>query len=122
VSLFGYIRRIQSARYAEQAAQEALDFDYQDRIHNGGPWGEDDTYLRLNGKVAAASAQLLNVLLRRTSEADCVCKDNIPALVGWILRHCTATERGAMLADRWNHLHYVTTTDTELELHEEDRR
>jgi hypothetical protein len=110
-----YIRRIQSARYAEQAAQQALDFDYQDRIHNSGPWDEDDTYLRLNGKVADASAQLLNVALRRTCETDHVRKGDISALVGWILRHCTETHRGAMLADRWNRLNYIVEVDAEEE-------
>jgi hypothetical protein len=100
---------VQAARYAEQAAQEALNFDYQDRIHNCGPWDEDDTYLRLNGKVAASSAQLLNVALRRTCETDHVRKDDIPALVGCILRHCTATERGAMLADLWDRVNGIDT-------------
>lgn len=105
-----YIRRVQAARREEQAAHTALDYDYQDRLENEGPWDEDETYLRLNDNAAHASAHLLDAILRRVIDDDpAVCKDSAVAHVGMILRHCTQTERGAALADRWDRAHGVTS-------------
>jgi hypothetical protein len=110
-----YIRRVQAARREEQAAQTALDYDYQDRIENNGPWGEDETYLRLNDNAAHASAHLLAVVLRRSVDDNIlyapVCAEGVPAYVGMLLRNLTGTERGAELADRWDQAHGVDTRD-----------
>lgn len=115
--MFRYIRRIRAARREEQAAQLALDFDYQDRLDHDGPWGEDETYLRLNDRAAHASAHLLAVALRRVIDNDphAVCKDGIPVHVGMILRHCTATERGAELANKWDEIHGIDTASIEVD-------
>jgi hypothetical protein len=95
----GYIRRVRAAWRAERIAQAALDFDYQDRMEYDGPWGEDDTYLRLNANAADASATLLHTVLRRIV-------DVAPRRgVGDTLRDVTATERGADLAEQWAERH-----------------
>lgn len=116
MTMLGYIRRVQAARREELAAQAALDFDYQDRISRDDLWCEDETYLRLNDNAAHASAQLLHVALRRTTNdlEHAVCKDGIPVHVGMILRHVAETERGAMLADRWDALHGIDTASVEV--------
>jgi hypothetical protein len=46
-ALFGDPVKIAAFREADAALQA----DYQRRLDNDGPWGEDETYLRLNGRV-----------------------------------------------------------------------
>lgn len=112
-----YLRRIQAARHEEQAAQAALDFDYEDRIHHDGPWDEDQTYLRLNTNVHIATSALLDVLRRRVRDgyhypwppAD------LAEQVGMILRHIPETGRGHQLANAWDRLHGIDTADIEVD-------
>lgn len=113
----GYIQRVQAARREEQVAQTALAFDYDDRLEHNGPWGEDETYLRLNDNAAHASAHLLHVVLRRDTSHDphAVCKDGMVVQVGMVLRHCTQTERGAALADAWDREHGIDTASIDIE-------
>lgn len=47
VALLGDPEKVRAFRAAEAASRA----DYQRRIDNDGPWDEDETYRRLNGRV-----------------------------------------------------------------------
>lgn len=47
VALLGDPEKLRAFREADAALQN----DYQRRLDNDGPWGEDEIYARLNGRV-----------------------------------------------------------------------